>query len=77
MKDGYVSQNETMPTGEDGYAILTFAAPDDGTKRCLLISVEGPEGRELAKFRVHAVSSPASPEEPERGRMAKRAGAGK
>ena len=74
MKDGYVSQNVTMPTGEDGYAILTFAAPDDGTVRCLLISVEGPEGRELAKFRVHAVSSPAAPE---RGRMAKPAGAGK
>ena len=73
-KDGCVSQKVTLPTTEDGHAILSFAAPDDGTERCLLISVEGPEGRELTKFRLHAASSAAKEE---RGEMAMRAGAGK
>lgn len=76
--NGVVSQNVTMPTGEDGNVLLSFAAPNGGTEGCLLISAEGPEGRELTKFRLHAASSPSAPSPAivERGEMAMRAGAG-
>ncbi len=78
VENGVVSQNVTMPTGEDGTACRCFAAPNSGTEGCLLISAEGPEGRELAKFRLHTASSPAAsiPAKAKRGEMAMRAGAG-
>ncbi len=77
VKDGVVSQRITGETDEDGHALLSFATPNDSTEGELLIAAAGPEGRELAKFRLRTVSKPATPEEPERGRMAMRAGAGK
>ena len=78
VENGVVAQNVTMPTGEDGKALLPFTAPNDGTEGYLLISAEGPEGRALAKFRLHTASSPAAsiPAKAERGEMAMRAGAG-
>ena len=78
VENGVVSQNVTMPTGEDGNALLSFAAPNSGTEGRLLISAEGPEGRGLAKFRLHTASSPAAsiPAKAERGEMPVRAGAG-
>lgn len=78
VENGVVAQNVTMPTGEDGNALLPFTAPHDGTEGYLLISAEGPEGRALAKFRLHTASSPAAsiPAKAERGEMAMRAGAG-
>ncbi len=78
VENGVVAQNITMPTGKDGSALLSFVAPNGGTEVYLLISAEGPEGRELAKFNLHTTSSPAasSPARAERGGMAMRAGAG-
>ena len=78
VENGVVAQNVTMPTGEDGNALLPFTAPHDGTEGYLLISAEGPEGRALAKFRLHTASSPAAsiPAKAKRGEMAMRAGAG-
>ena len=78
VENGVVAQNITMPTGKDGNALLSFVAPNGGTEVYLLISAEGPEGRELAKFSLHTTSSPAasSPARAERGGMAMRAGAG-
>ena len=77
VKDGVVSQRITGETDENGHALLSFATPNDSTEGGLLIAAAGPEGRELAKFRLRTVSKPATLEEPERGRMAMRAGAGK
>ena len=79
VENGVVAQNVTMPTGEDGNALLPFTAPNSGTEGCLLISAEGPEGRELAKFRIYTASSPAasgSERVVQQSEMAMRAGAG-
>lgn len=55
VQAGAVSQKTALQTAEDGLAVLSFPLPEDDTEAVLLIAANGPEGRELVKFRVHSM----------------------
>ena len=52
--DEAVSEKRTLSLEEDGKVVVSFPVPANHGKATLLACAEGPAGRALAKFRVHA-----------------------
>ena len=50
--DGTVSEKRTLKPADDGTIAVSFPVPANSTDAILLACVEGPAGREVAKFRV-------------------------